>query len=201
MDLSSITKIQCKQYTLGCYIYVYYFLLVLFFHFCSTPVLLRHAEEDSFCSCQPESVFAVRGPCWGNLFLLSFFSPQGSRHKDCPLVCSADSHAFSAALCSSCCSSAWLREHKLKYKGLLWPLLADTAMANQTFYIIFTWLSSFFPREFPLHLYQSLSFTAGLNRCSSPVTPDVLCTWVTEQFLEKRIINVGLRSSNLFPFL
>lgn len=144
MDLSSINKIQCKQYALGCYIYISYFLLVLFFHFCSTPALLRHAEEDGFCSCQPESVFAVRGPCWGNLFLLSFFSLQGSGHKDCPRVCCADSHAFSAALCSSCCSSAWLREHKLKYKGLLWPLLSDLPLQCQPFYIIFTWLSSFF---------------------------------------------------------
>lgn len=29
-------------------------------------------------------------------FSCSFFSPQGSRHKDCPPVCSADSRAFSA---------------------------------------------------------------------------------------------------------
>lgn len=74
-------------------------------------------------------------------------------------------------------------------------------MANQAFYIIFTWLSFFFFLKDFLCVYISHCRNAGLSRCSNPVTPNGLCTWVSEQFVEKRIINVGfIRSSNPFPF-
>lgn len=110
---------------------VYHFPAVLFFSVCSVSLFPRRVERDSFCSCQPESGFAARGPCWGNLFL-SCLSRRGSTVRTAlpPALPTAARPPLSR---SSCCCSAWPREHKLKYKGLLWPLLADTAMADQTF--------------------------------------------------------------------
>lgn len=142
-------------------LYTYFF----FLPGCVFPLLL-HSDTAEACWKGQLSLLPARicfcsegslpGKCFPAIFLLST-GQQAQGWPSCVLCWQA---GVLSSYCSSCCSSGCLREHKLKYKGLLWPLLAEYAMAAQTFLH---------------HLHLTFSFFSRI--CSAFVSVAVFCHW------------------------
>lgn len=191
------------------YMYRYVCIYVSTFFFLPGSVfpLLLHSNTAEACWKGQLSLLPARicfcsegslpGKCFPAIFLLST-GQQAQGWPSCVLCWQA---GVLSSYCSSCCSSACLREHKLKYKDLLWPLLAECAMAAQTFlhHLHLTWLL-FLKNLLCVCISHSLLPLGWIGAATQSLQLFYVLEWL-EQFVEKRISNVCFIRSSSLSFL